>query len=328
MSTGITRRELLRRSAVLGSAALASCAVPASIAEAFAFARQQPGGADPLAAMRAQMAAAPIQTTRLTNMLTMLSGPGGNVLVWHGEEGKVVVDTFVQGAFPALKQRLDALGNAPVVAAVNTHWHFDHADNNESFRKLGAKLVAHENTKRRLSEPHDLLGMHFAPAPAAALPTVTFAQTDHIAFELTGTEEYIDLGYVPPAHTDTDIYAYFSIGDVLHLGDTFFNGEYPFIDASTGGRIAGMIAAADRALKVTNPATRIVPGHGPIGDRDALTRYRDMLVMVRDRVQKLKASGRSEQDVVAARPTADLDPVWGKGFMQPNVFVQIVYNTL
>jgi glyoxylase-like metal-dependent hydrolase (beta-lactamase superfamily II) len=328
MMTDMTRRDLLRRAGALGGAAMVTHLLPPSIAAAFPETPQAAATADPLVAMRAQMAATPIQVTKLTNLLTMLSGPGGNVLVWHGEEGKVVVDTFVQGAFSALKQRLDGLGTAPVVYTVNTHWHFDHADNNESFRQLGSKLVAHDNTRRRLAESHDLLGMRFTPAPPGAMPTETFAQSHQIAFELTGTEEYIDLSYIPPAHTDTDIAVYFSIGDVLHMGDTFFNGEYPFIDATTGGRIDGMIAAADRALKTTNPETRIVPGHGPLGNRGALTSYRDMLATVRDRVQKLKGAGRTEREVVVAKPTADLDGTWGKGFMQPDVFVSIVYNTV
>src|SRR4029077_13930364 len=115
-----------------------------------AFGKHPPPPPAPLAATRAQMAATPIQQTRLTNLMVMFSGPGGNVLVRNGEEGKVVVDTFVQGAFAGLKQRLDALGNAPIVATINTHWHFDHADNNESFRQTGSKLIAHENTKQRL----------------------------------------------------------------------------------------------------------------------------------------------------------------------------------
>ena len=328
MDTYMTRRALLRRAGALGSAAVVANAFPPSMVDALSRASQSGVAPDPLAAMRAQMSATPIQVTKLTNLLTMLSGPGGNVVVWHGEEGKVVVDTFVQGSYPALKQRLDALSTAPVVYTVNTHWHFDHADNNESFRTAGSKIVAHDNTKRRLSESHDLLGMHFTPAPAGAMPTDTFAQSHQIAFELTGSEEYIDLAYVPPAHTDTDVAVYFSIGDVLHMGDTFFNGEYPFIDATTGGRVNGMIAAVDRALKTTNPDTRVVPGHGPLGDRAALTKYRDMLATVRDRVQKLKTAGRTQQEVVAAKPTADLDGTWGKGFMQPDAFVSIVYNTL
>ena len=325
MTSDMTRRDLLRQAGILGGAAIAAHLFPPSVASAFALV-QQP--ADALAAMRAQMAAAPIQEVKLTNLLTMFSGPGGNVVVWHGEEAKVVVDTFVQGAYTGLKQRLDTLGTAPIVTVIDTHWHFDHTDNNESFRKMGAEIIAHENTKRRMSEPHDLLGMHFNPAPEAARPTNVFAQNHHVVFELTGSEEYIDLEYIPPAHTDTDISVYFSIADVLHMGDTFFNGEYPLIDASTGGRIGGMIAAAERALRVVNPGTRIVPGHGPLADRAALVKYRDMLAVVRDRVQKLKTAGRTEQDVVAAKPTADLDPVWAKGFMQPDPFVSVVYNTL
>ena len=112
------------------------------------------------------------------------------------------------------------------------------------------------------------------------------------------------------------------------MGDTFFNGEYPFIDATTGGRVNGMIAAADRALKTTNPETRVVPGHGPLADRAALTKYRDMLATVRDRVQKLKTAGRTQQEVVAAKPTADLDGTWGKGFMQPDVLYPCLQHAL
>ena len=323
---GMTRRDLLKRAGVLGGAAVAAHLFPPSVR--LALAQQRAAAVDPLAAMRAQMAATPIQQTRLTNLMVMFSGPGGNVVVRHGEEGKVVVDTFVQGAFPALKQRLDAIGNAPIVATINTHWHFDHADNNESFRKTGSKLIAHENTKKRLAQAHDLLGMHVNPAPAGAMPTQTFTQSDHVVFELTGTEEYIDLAYIPPAHTDTDVSVYFAIGDVLHLGDTFFNGEYPFIDAGTGGRIDGMIAAAEKGLKMSNAETRIVPGHGPLGDRAALMKYRDMLATVRDRVQKQKMASRTEKEVVAAKPTAEFDAAWGKGFIQPDAFVSLVYNTL
>ena len=320
----MNRRELLKIATVVGGGGVIAHLLPPSVARAYALVQQTAAPADPLAAMRAQMAAVPIEVTTLTDTLTMLSGPGGNVVVLNGRDGKVVVDTFIQGAFNPLKQRLDALGSAPITWAIDTHWHFDHADNNESFRKAGAQVLAHENTRKRLSEPHDLLGMHFNPAPPGAMPTQTFAQTH----ALKANGEQIDLGYIQPAHTDTDIYIHFTRGNVLHLGDTFFNGAYPFIDASTGGRINGMIAAADRALKMSNGATRIVAGHGPLGDRAALVKYRDVLATVRDRVQKLKSAGRTEKEVVAAKPTADLDATWGKGFMQPDVFVTIVYNTL
>jgi glyoxylase-like metal-dependent hydrolase (beta-lactamase superfamily II) len=274
--------------------------------------------------MRAQMAATPIVSTRLMNVMTMFAGPGGNVVVQHGLDGKVVVDTFVQGAFAGLKQRLDAMGPVPILFAIDTHWHFDHADNNENFHNAGATLIAHANSKKRLSEPHDMLGMHFNPAPSAALPAETFTQTHQLRLN----NEYIELGYFQPAHTDTDIYVQFVLAEVLHVGDTFFNGMYPFIDTSTGGDINGMIAAADQALRMTGPRAKIVPGHGPLADRDALMKYREMLATVRDRVQKLRTAGRTEKEAVAAKPTADLDPAWGKGFVQPDAFVTTVYNTL
>ncbi len=315
----ISRRTLLKSVALLGGITAGSARLLT----------QGPGVAKTLTAYRTQMAAKPIEVVKLTNLLTLLTGPGGNVVVWNGEEGKVVVDTFVQGAFPGLKQRLDAMGDTPILFVINTNWLFDRTDNNESFRAPGAQIVAHENTRRRLSEPHDLLGMHFDPAPAAGMPTQTFTQFHDIEFNgLPGTEEYIDLGYVPRAQTDTDIYVHFVMGDVLHLGDAFFNGMYPFIDADTGGSIDGMIAAAERALRGVNSGTKIVPGHGPLADGAALMRYRDMLVTVRDRVHKLKMAGRSEQEVVAAKLTADLDATWGQGFIQPEWFVSMVYETL
>ena len=322
--TEITRRQLIRRTTAFGGSALLAHLFPASIGRAHALVQQAGALVDPPAAARAQMAAAPIEALGLTDTLTMLFGPGGNVVVLNGPDGKIVVDTFVQGAWPALKQRLDAMGNAPITLAIDTHWHFDHTDNNESFRSAGAGVLAHENTRKRLSEPHDLLGMHFNPASAAARPTDTFTETRTI--EANG--ERLDLGYIPPAHTDTDIYIHYTRANVLHLGDVFFNGMYPFIDASTAGSINGTIAGAERMLKMANATTKIVPGHGPLGDRAALTRYRDVLVDVRDRVQKLKTAGRTVEQTVAAKPTADLDPTWGKGFMQPDDFVAIVYNTL
>ena len=254
----------------------------------------------------------------------MLSGPGGNVVVLNGPEGKIVVDTFIQGAFPALKQRLDALGSAAIKLAIDTHWHFDHADNNGAFRKSGAAVIAHENTTKRLGQSHTLLGMTFPASPPDALPTQTFKDTH----TLDANGEQVRLRYVPPAHTDTDISILFVKGNVLHLGDLFFNGIYPFIDASTGGNMAGMIASADAALKAVDASTKIVPGHGPLADKQALTGYRDMLVTVRDRLQKLKTSGRTADEVVAAKPLQDLDATWGKGFMQPDNFVRMVYGML
>ena len=279
---------------------------------------------DPLAQMRATMGAPAIETVKLTDNLVMLSGPGGNVAVLYGPDGKVVVDTFLQPAWERLKQSLDGLSDARITSLINTHWHFDHVDNNQNFRQAGAEIVAHDNTKKRLSETHDLLGIHFTPAPAEALPTQTFAATHKMA----ANGEALELTHVGPAHTDTDIFIRYMKANVLHMGDVFFNGIYPFIDQGTGGSINGMIAGAEQGLKLADNRTRIVPGHGPLADRAALVRARDMLVTVRDRVQKLKTSGQGLADVVAAKPTKDLDEVWGKGFMPPDNFVTLVYDTL
>ena len=199
-----------------------------------------------------------------------------------------------------------------------------HADNNASFRRAGAVIVAHKNTRKRLTETHDILGMHFEPAPADALPTETIK--DARTIDVSG--EQVALGYIPPSHTDTDLYIRFVKGNVLHLGDVYFNGGYPFLDASTGGNINGMIAGADLGLKLSDGTTKIVPGHGPLASKAALTACRDMLVTVRDRVEKQKKSGKTLEEVVATKPSAEFDDAWGKGFVAPDSFVTLVYNTL
>jgi glyoxylase-like metal-dependent hydrolase (beta-lactamase superfamily II) len=265
----------------------------------------------------------PIARTRLSDRLELLTGPGGNVVVLHGPDGLLLVDNFVRPAWPALKATLDAIGG-PIKTAIDTHWHFDHADNNASLHRAGAAIVAHANTKARLSETHDIIGLHMDPEPAEALPTETFTDTR----TLSTNGETLTLQYAPPAHTDTDITVRFAKGNVLHLGDLFFNGSYPFIDAATGGNINGMIAAAEKALAAVDAQTQIVPGHGPLGDRAALDRSRTMLATIRDRVGALKSAGKSLTDVQAAKPSAAFDAEWGGGFMKPDDFVALVYSTM
>ena len=325
----ITRRELLKRTVAGGSAAAVAHLLPPALGRAYAGSQAGSAPADALATMRRQMAGTPVEVTRLTPWITVFSGPGGNVTVRHGDEGKVVIDTFVQGTFRDLKSRLDALGPTPILNVINTHWHFDHTDNNASFRELGVEIIAHENAKRRLTESHDLLGMHFSASPANALPTRTFAHVDTLRFDIPGIEEYVHIEHIAPAHTDGDLVVQFPLGEVLVLGDIFTNGMYPFIDAGTGGKVKGMLAAVDDALKIADPeTTKVVPGHGAVGNRAALMAYRDMLGTVADRVQTLKAQGLPEREVVARKPTAEFDAKWGGGFLMPDVFVGVVYNTL
>src|SRR5258707_1100244 len=239
------RREMLRNAATLACGArlaqLFSGALRGGVGGAFG---QQAAAAavDPLAAVRAQVGGMPIQTQKLGEGLTLLSGPGGNVVVLNGADGKVMVDTFLSPAWPRLKETLDGLGSAPVKTVIDTHWHFDHTDNNAALHAAGATVQAHENTKKRLGEGHDLpgVGLHFEPSPAVAFPQDTFASSKR----LKANGESLALQHFAPAHTDTDIYILFEKGNVIHMGDTFFNGFYPYIDSRTGGEIGGVMSAA------------------------------------------------------------------------------------
>jgi glyoxylase-like metal-dependent hydrolase (beta-lactamase superfamily II) len=323
----ITRREMLRAAAALFGGALAARFYPATLVHAATPGfPQQPAAGDPVAAMRAQFGGAPIQAQPLTDSITLLSGPGGNVVVLNGADGKLMGDTFVQPAWAHLKEALDKIGNAPIKTAVDTHWHFDHSDNNAALRAAGATLVAHVNTKKRMSETHTLavLNLTFPPSPAEALPQQTFAQTHKISMN----GESVSLVHVPPAHTDSDIYIHFEKGNVLQTGDIFFNGMFPYIDDGTGGSVSGMIAGATKLLAVADNNTKIVPGHGPLGNKADLMKYRDMLTTVRSRLQKLKSSGKTVEEAVAAKPLDDLDPVWGKGLFNSAAFIQIAYPAL
>ena len=332
-----SRRELLRGSAALaGSAFLAQLFPALSLrASAMSNGQQTPSPADLLASMRAKFNAAPLKTQELGEDVTMLSGPGGSVVVLNGPDGKFVVDTFVAPAWPRLKEALDGLGDAPVKCVIDTHWHFDHTDNNAPLRAGGATVIAHEKTKTRMSEPHDLpvlyrgpdgalAALHFDPSPADALPQQTF--TD--GYKLQANGETFVLQHVAPAHTDTDIYVLFEKANVIQMGDLFFNRMYPYIDPGTGGKITGMIAAADKILSLADNDTRIVAGHGPLGNKADLAKFQDMLVTSRDRVERLKSAGKSAEEAVAEKPFADLDPAWGNGIVNSEQWVQIVYLTL
>jgi cyclase len=332
-----SRREMLRYSVTFAGSALLAHLFSARLLRAATgdFAQQSPSAADLLASMRAKFNAVPMETQKLADNVTMFDGPGGAVTVLNGPDGKFMVDTFVAPAWPKLKEALDGLGNAPLKYVIDTHWHFDHTDNNAHLHAAGATVLAHENTKKRMSEPHDLpvlyrgpdgalAGLHFDPSPAEALPQQTFAAS----YKLQANGETLALQHLAPAHTDSDVYVHFHKANVISMGDTFFNGMYPYIDPDTGGTITGMIAAADKILSVADNYTKIVAGHGPLGNKADLTKSRDMLITTRDRVQKLKSAGKSAIEAVAEKPFADLDPIWGKGIINSDQFVQVVYLTL
>ena len=256
----------------------------------------------------------------------MLTGAGGNIGVSVGKDGVFLVDDQYAPLTPKILAALQTLDPRPPRFVLNTHWHGDHSGGNENMGKAGALLVAHDNVRVRMST--DQFSAAFnrtTPASApGALPVVTYDQA--VTFHLNGGA--IHAFHVPPAHTDGDSVVHFRAANVIHAGDVFFNGIYPFIDVSSGGSIDGVIGAADRMLALAGAETKIIPGHGPLASRADLQAYRDMLAGVRGAVNALVDAGKTEDETKAARPTAPWDDKWGKGFMKPEVFTGIVYQSL
>jgi cyclase len=256
----------------------------------------------------------------------MLTGAGGNMGVSAGRDGVILVDDQYAPLTDKIKAAITAINAGPIRFLLNTHWHFDHTGGNENFGKGGVVIVAHENVRRRMSV-EQLVTTFAQPVPAApagALPVVTF--TDTVTFHYNG--DSIAAIHVAPAHTDGDVIVWFRHANVVHMGDTFFNGRYPLVDLASGGSVNGLIAAADRVLAIANATTKIIPGHGPLGDRAALQTYRTMLVTVRDRIKQAAAAGRTLEQVQASKPTAEFDAVWGQGRITPALFVEVLFTEL
>lgn len=273
--------------------------------------------------IRSEAAKAPIATHRLRGNVTVLEGSGGNIAVLTRADGKLLVDAGISVSQRQVSAALVGLGPQPVTHVINTHWHFDHANGNEWLSSLSPQIIAHENTRKHLSTMQRVEDWNydFAPLSAAALPTELFSQEHTVT--LKGST--IALRYYGAAHTDSDIAVRFVEADILHAGDTFWNGTYPFIDYSTGGSIDGSIRAAEANLAATTDRTIVIPGHGkPVGNRAELQAFRDMLVGIRDNVAALKRQGMSVPEMVAAKPTAKWDAKWGGFVIDPAFFTRLV----
>ncbi len=270
-------------------------------------------------------ATSPITTYKLRNNISVLEGSGGNIAVLTGPDGKLLVDAGIGVSRPQLSKALAELGGEPVAHLINTHWHFDHADGNEWLHAAGAKIVAHENTRKHLSgiQRVEDWDYNFLPSPAGALPAEVFAREHEL--KLNGAS--ISLKHYGPAHTDSDVSVSFAEANILHAGDTYWNGIYPFIDYSTGGSIDGMISASDANLAAAKSDTIIIPGHGrPVSNKAELQEFRDMLVAIRDNVGNLKKRGKTRDEAVAAKPTAAFDAKWGQFVVDPGYFTKLVYE--
>jgi glyoxylase-like metal-dependent hydrolase (beta-lactamase superfamily II) len=280
-------------------------------------------GESPVVIIRNAAATAKINVTKLRSNVSVLEGSGGNIVVLTGRDGKVLVDAGITASRSQITEALATPSDDPVKHLINTHWHFDHTDGNEWLHSIGAEITAHENTRKHLSVTTRVEDWNFTfpPAPAAALPTKLFnsEQTLH----LNGAT--LALNYYPPAHTDSDISVHFTDADIIHVADTLWNGHFPFIDYSTGGSIDGMIRAAEENVATATDETIVIPGHGPIGNKSHLIEFRDMLVAVREKIAVLKKHGKSRDEVVAAKPTADYDAKWGGFVINGDFFAKLVY---
>jgi glyoxylase-like metal-dependent hydrolase (beta-lactamase superfamily II) len=262
----------------------------------------------------------------LRGNITVLMGSGGNITVLSGKDGKFLVDAGISKSQGKVQAALDKISPAPLKYVVNTHWHWDHTDGNAWMHSAGATIVAQKNTLRHLTETTHVNAWNwtFDPVPAGARPTLI---VDHEkTFDFDGTRiEVENLGH---GHTDGDLWIYFKKADVLALGDTFWNGIYPYIDNEDGGDINGAIEWANKAVAFTTDHTIVIPGHGAVGTRAQLIEFRDMLVAVRDNVAALKKQRKTLDEIIAAKPTADFDAKWGNFVFNGDQFTKMVYAGL
>jgi len=256
----------------------------------------------------------------------MLTGRGGNLGVLVGDDGIILVDDQYAPLTEKILAALKTLSPKPVRFVINTHMHGDHTGGNENLGRGGSIVVAHDNVRRRMSEEqfNAAFDRRTPPSAPGALPIVTFSAD--VTLHQNGEEMHVF--HVQNSHTDGDSIVHFRKADVIHMGDTYFNGLYPFVDTGAGGSLAGVIAVADQVLGMMNDQTLIIPGHGKVSRRAELQRYRDVLATVRSRMLALIESGKTYEEIVAAAPMKDLDAEWGWYFITPERLLKMVHEDL
>ena len=265
-----------------------------------------------------------VETIPLTDKIYMLKGSGGNIGLFAGKDGVFMIDDQFAPLTPKILAAIKKITPDPVRLLLNTHWHFDHSGGNENMGKAGATIISHDNVRKLMSAPQELkaFGMKVPAAPKGALPIMTFSNDTTI--HLDG--ETILIRHLPNAHTNGDSFVQFKKANVIHTGDTFFNGFYPFIDTEHGGSIAGMIKAANTILSIAGNKTKIIPGHGPLADKAKLIAFRDML----KGVEKLSIAARAKKqpydELALSTPVKKIEVKWGKGFLNTKTFLKIVYS--
>jgi len=280
----------------------------------------------PALAQDQDFSAVQIETQQVGNGLYMLIGSGGNIALSTGADGSVLVDTQYAPLNGKILAAVKAAGGGDVKYVINTHWHGDHTGGNEPLGKAGAVIIAHDNVLVRLSSEQFMAAFNqkSPPAPAAARPVITYPQ--RTTFHLNGN--VVNLVHVNNAHTDGDSIVHFTNANVIHTGDTYMKDVYPFIDVGSGGSLDGFIAASEAVLARSDANTKIIPGHGALANKADMQRFHDMLVACRGLIKALVDQGKTEDEVVAAKPTAEFDAAWGMGFMTPEQFTRFSYQAM
>ena len=266
-----------------------------------------------------------VSATPVAEGVYSIQGAGGNVGLVVGRNGAFMIDDQYAPLAPKIKAAVEGVTDQPVRFVLNTHWHGDHTGGNEAFAASGTLVVAHDNVRKRMSTDQFVAAFNrnVPASPEPALPVVTF--NDRTSFHLGG--HTVHAIHIPDAHTDGDAVVHLVEADIIHTGDIVFYGVYPVVDYSSGGSLAGMAAATERLLAMAGPETRFIPGHGPaVVGRKQLEDYLDMLRTVHDRLETLIAEGKTLEQVLAAKPTADFDAAWGQGFLKPDRWVEINYR--
>jgi cyclase len=274
-----------------------------------------------------QAPATPIKATKLSGRIALIEGDGGNIGVIISDDGLMMIDGgYAERAADLLKTVSEKVDAHKVKLLFDTHWHLDHVGCNETLGAAGAKIMAHENVKKRLSVKTTMESMNrtFDPLKPEGFPTQEFSKGGKMTFG----KEKIEYTHVPLAHTDGDTFLFFPEANIIHTGDLLFNGFYPVIDYSTGGWVGGMAHAAAVMQKVGDASTRIIPGHGPMATKEDLKATGAMLSTISERLEKLVKDGKSADEAVAAAPTKDFDDKFGHGFFKPDVWTKIAYTSV
>ncbi len=265
-----------------------------------------------------------IKAEQLSENVYVLFGAGGNMALVTGADQNYLIDDQFAPLSDKILFQIKSLNDKPLAYVLNTHWHGDHTGGNENLAKEGALIIASDRVYDRLKSGQQSARRNTPPAPTLALPVISFSEQLNLRYR---EDAHIHGMHVNDAHTDGDSFYYFPEENVIHLGDNFFNGKYPFIDVDSGGDIDGLLSNLAMAAAMIDENTKIIPGHGAVGTLSDLKAYTHVLQTCVDLIKDLREEGLSVDEIIDAKPLAAWDDNYGDGFISPEAFIRSVYQT-